>query len=136
MYENLQEIFCRTTETRGPKFQITFLLPKISAHSSKSRADILEGVSAGLNSDKMTFRFYLGADNTSSFDIVRNTIQTLSFLPSDNSISTESWKVDPGIVVDNRSIGWDPLVLNLVSMAQDTVCLVLSPAGLRNTEGQ
>ena len=88
------------------------------------------GVSAGLNSNNMTFRFYLGADNTSSFNIVRNTIQTLSFLPSDNSISTESWKVDPGIVVDNRSIGWDPPVLNIVAMGQDTACLMLSPAEL------
>ena len=78
----------------------------------------------------MTFRIYLGSDNTSSFDITRNTIQTLTFLPSDNSISTESWKVDPGIVEDNRSIGWDPIVLNLFSMGQDTASLVLSPAGL------
>lgn len=88
------------------------------------------GVSTGLNSNKMTFRIYLGADNTSSFDITRNTIQTLTFFPSDNSISTESWKVDPGIVEDNRSISWEPSVLNLLSMSKDTVCLVLSPAGL------
>jgi hypothetical protein len=131
MYENLQGNLL--PDNRDPWAKIPDNIP-----SAKNLCTFIEiegryiggGVSAGLNSDKMTFRFYLGADNTSSFDIVRNTIQTLSFLPSDNSISTESWKVDPGIVVDNRSIGWDPLVLNLVSMAQDTVCLVLSPAGL------
>ncbi len=88
------------------------------------------GVSIGLNSNNMTFRIYLGADNTSSFDITRNTIHTLTFLPSDNSISTESWKVDPGVVEDNRSIGWEPLVLNLSSLGKDTATLALYPIGL------
>ena len=131
MYENLQGNLL--PDNRDPWAKIPDNIP-----SAKNLCTFIEiegryiggGVSAGLNSDNMTFRFYLGADNTSSFDIVRNTIQTLSFLPSDNSISTESWKVDPGIVVDNRSIGWDPPVLNIVAMEQDTACLVLSPAGL------
>ncbi|HKM12210.1 MAG TPA: DUF4906 domain-containing protein [Bacteroidales bacterium] len=131
MYENLQGNLL--PDNRDPWAKIPDNIP-----SAKNLCTFIEiegryiggGVSAGLNSDKMTFRFYLGADNTSSFDIVRNTIQTLSFLPSDNSISTESWKVDPGIVVDNRSIGWNPPVLNIVAMGQDTACLVLSPAGL------
>ena len=131
MYENLQGNLL--PDNRDPWAKIPDNIP-----SAKNLCTFIEiegryiggGVSAGLNSNNMTFRFYLGADNTSSFNIVRNTIQTLSFLPSDNSISTESWKVDPGIVVDNRSIGWDPPVLNIVAMGQDTACLMLSPAEL------
>lgn len=131
MYENLQGNLL--PDNRDPWAKIPDNIP-----AAKHLCTFIEiegkyiggGVSAGLNAEKMTFRIYLGSDNTSSFDITRNTIQTLTFLPSDNSISTESWKVDPGIVEDNRSIGWDPLVLNLFSMGHDTASLVLSPAGL------
>ena len=131
MYENLQGTLL--PENSDPWAKIPGNIPTV-----KDLCTFLEiegryiggGVSTGLNSDKMTFRIYLGADNTSSFDITRNTIQTLTFFPSDNSISTESWKVDPGVVEDDRSIGWEPSVLNLLSMGKDTVSLVLSPAGL------
>lgn len=131
MYENLQGNLLPDNE--DPWAKIPDNIP-----SAKDLCTYLEiegryiggGVSTGLNSEKMTFRIYLGADNTSSFDIKRNTLHTLTFLPSDTSISTESWKVDPGIVEDNRGIGWDPLILNIIPLGKDSANLLLSPVGL------
>ncbi|NMB37487.1 MAG: DUF4906 domain-containing protein [Bacteroidales bacterium] len=131
MYENLQGNLLPDNE--DPWAKIPDNIP-----SAKDLCTFLEiegryiggGVSTGLNSENMIFRIYLGADNTSSFDIKRNTLHTLTFLPSDSSISAESWKVDPGVVEDNRAIGWDPIILNLIPLGKDSANLLLSPAGL------
>lgn len=131
MFENLQGILLPNNKDPWSKIPDNIPLAKDLCTFIEIEGEYMGGgVSTGLNSEKMTFRIYLGADNTSSFDIMRNTIQTLTLFPSDNSISAQSWKVDPGIVEDNRSIGWEPLAINLLSMGKDTATLQLSPTSL------
>ncbi|MBQ6073091.1 MAG: DUF4906 domain-containing protein [Bacteroidales bacterium] len=68
----------------------------------------LEGV-AGLNGGSsrympVKYRFYLGGDATSNFDVKRNTVLTVRLVLTDSGIERDepSWKVEKGEIVDNR----------------------------------
>lgn len=47
---------------------------------------------------KITYRFYLGQDATSDFNIIRNTENSVTLIPSREAITRPSWQVDGGNV--------------------------------------
>lgn len=46
----------------------------------------------------VTYRFYLGQDDTGDFNITRNTENTVTLIPSREAITRPSWKIDAGEV--------------------------------------
>lgn len=69
-----------------------------------------------------TYRFYLGADNTQDFDVVRNRRSTVTLCPTDEwvnnaikevkqeadwTMETPIWKVEAGDFTDTRSVAWE-----------------------------
>lgn len=46
----------------------------------------------------ITYRFYLGQDETSDFNVIRNTDNAVTLIPSRDAITRPSWKVDGGNV--------------------------------------
>ena len=60
----------------------------------------------GVSSDNITYRMYLGRDNTSNFDVCRNTVYCLTFIPTEQEIygSRGSWKIESGNWVRESSV--------------------------------
>lgn len=52
--------------------------------------------SNGISSDNITYRMYLGSDNTSNFDVRRNTVYNLTLIPTEGEIYgfRGSWKIE------------------------------------------
>lgn len=52
----------------------------------------------GISSDNIIYRMYLGHDNTSNFDVCRNTLYCLTFIPTEQEIYGRrgSWKIESG----------------------------------------
>lgn len=69
--------------------------------------------------DSLKYRFYLGENNTSNFDIHRNTSYHYTLAPTGDGISECSWRVDTAGFIKNPEI--DPDIVNISS---DTVNIV------------
>lgn len=74
------------------------------------------------SSDDITYRMYLGKDNTTNFDVRRNTVYTLTLIPSEEEIYGDrgSWKIS--------SSGW-------VKIQERTVTLVPSVSEIETWGG-
>lgn len=83
------------------------LLPDNDASASKvpdnipGKADVcsyieVSGTFTGENSlvGPVTYRFYLGQDTTTDFNVIRNTDNAVTLIPSRESIATPTWQVD------------------------------------------
>ena len=60
----------------------------------------------GISSDDIIYRMYLGHDNTSNFDVCRNTVYCLTFIPTEQEIYGRrgSWKIESGNWVRESSV--------------------------------
>jgi len=52
-------------------------------------------------SGTVTFRFYLGTDNCSNFDVERNSVYHVVLYPEDDPAGTDSWKISADVTVDD-----------------------------------
>lgn len=80
--------------------------PKSKIPATQAQKDVctyLEMVCSYARTDKradnVTYRIYLGENNTSDFSIVRNTVYTLTLRPTDAGIDQPSWRLDPGDIL-------------------------------------
>ena len=62
---------------------------------------------------EVLYRFYLGQDATSDFNVIRNTENAVTLRPSRDAIATPSWLVEPDVyadvplfVLDNQNCVW------------------------------
>ena len=91
----------------------------------------------------LTYRFYLGRDNCSDFDVVRNTANTVTLVLSDQAVwdaidegdspAEPLWKVEAGSFADDRSIAWSEASLLILSSGVATAGVILSPPGMSYT---
>ncbi len=68
---------------------------------------------AGISSDELVYRMYLGKDNVSDFNIVRNTDNLLTLSVTDEGAFRVSWRVDIGNVNDRRKLYFTRKVLEV-----------------------
>ena len=52
----------------------------------------------------VTYRFYLGRDNCSDFNLERNTINNITLCLSENIINKLTWKIESSVTVDDESV--------------------------------
>lgn len=54
--------------------------------------------SGGISCDDITYRMYPGSDNTSNFDVRRNTVYSITLIPTEDEIHGKrgSWKIESG----------------------------------------
>lgn len=84
------------------------------------------GVSAPI-----TYRMYLGKDNCKDFNIVRNTVNTLTLELTDEGALNSSWKVERGSVTDNRILEFAKKSLTVLPDGKKYNCSINSkPSGL------
>ena len=77
-----------------------------------------------------TYRMFLGSDATTNFDILRNTEYTLTLSVTDLGVFRESWKVERGGVTDERSLRFEPSVVEISSPGSSQTALVCQPSGI------
>ena len=72
------------------------------------------------------YRMYLGKDNITNFDIVRNTLMSVSIVTSEESLDQVSWKVTPDYVqhVTSLTLDHDDLVLEIGNTGQLTATVL------------
>ena len=85
----------------------------------------------GLYSDnglvkEMTYRFYLGEDELSSFDIVRNSVYTVLVRLTPAGTMMDCWKITPGETTDNRTMSFVPDCLDLLCLTEGATTVVTS----------
>ena len=83
----------------------------------------------GLSSDDITYRMFLGGDSTSNFDIKRNTIYTVTLIPTEDEIdgSRGSWKVVSRDWDDMRSMIFDPEDITVPSLGSASARVAMDP---------
>lgn len=81
----------------------------------------------------VTYRFCPGKDATSDFDVQRNTVNTVTLVLSDSSITAAapSWKVEKGSFNDYRTLALPDGTVDLPGPEEVTVAVTRSPASLR-----
>ena len=82
------------------------------------------------SSQNMKYRFYLGANTTDNFDVVRNTTHTLTLSLSDEGAHEGSWRVDLGDITDTRSIAFSSAPLIVEGGNEGVLSIVTKPASL------
>lgn len=81
----------------------------------------------------VTYRFCPGQDDTGDFDVVRNTVNTVTLVLSDSSITadTPSWKVEKGSFDDFRALALPDVTVDLPGPEEVAVAVTRSPSSLR-----
>ena len=77
------------------------------------------------------YRFYLGRNATSNFDVVRNTVNKVTLTLTDNNVNRGSWKIETGAFNDKASLSFRPAVREIPYLSSADVVLDVSPAGLK-----
>lgn len=78
-----------------------------------------------------TYRFYLGQNATRNFDVVRNTINTVTLVLTDSNVDRGSWKVEVGPYNEKASLLFTPATLELPWMSTGTVGIRARPTNLK-----
>ena len=83
----------------------------------------------GLSSDNITYRMFLGGDSTSNFDIKRNTIYTITLIPTEDEIdgSRGSWKIVSRDWDDMRSMIFNPEDITVPSLGSASAVVSMDP---------
>jgi len=83
----------------------------------------------GLMSDDITYRMFLGANASSNFDIRRNTVYTVTLIPTEEEIMGErgSWKVVSRDWDDSRSMIFLPESITVPSLGSASSVLNMDP---------
>lgn len=76
------------------------------------------------------YRFYLGQNATRNFDVVRNTVCTVTLQLRDDNVESGSWKVETGPYEEKASLSFARTVLNLPWMTSAWVAVNVSPSNL------
>lgn len=76
------------------------------------------------------YRFYLGQNATRNFDVVRNTVCTVTLQLRDDNVESGSWKVETGAYEEKASLSFDRAVLNLPWMTSAAIGINVSPSNL------
>lgn len=78
----------------------------------------------------VTYRFYLGQDATRNFDVIRNTVTTVTLVLHDDNVENGSWKVEAGPYDEKASLAFKSAALELPWMTSSSVAVLASPANL------
>ena len=78
----------------------------------------------------VTYRFYLGKNATCNFDVVRNTVNTVTLMLQDDNVECGSWKVEAGPYSEQASLAFDRSVLEIPWMSSGRVSISASPGNL------
>lgn len=81
-------------------------------------------------SRSVTYRFYLGQDATRNFDVIRNTVTTVTLVLHDDNVEKGSWKVEAGPYNEKASLAFTPAALELPWLTSGSVAVHASPANL------
>ena len=76
------------------------------------------------------YRFYLGQNATRNFDVIRNTVHTVTLQLRDDNVESGSWKVEAGPYEEKAVLSFDRAVLNLPWMTSGAVGVNVSPGNL------
>lgn len=76
----------------------------------------------------VTYRFYLGQNATSNFDVFRNTVNTVTLVLTDSNLDRGSWKVEAGPFNERASLSFN-------TSAYQLPWLTIGQVGLRKTPG-
>lgn len=80
-------------------------------------------------SGRDSYRMYLGSDNSSNFDLRRNSLYRLTFIPSEDNMRKEgNWKITASDWTDRRSMYFTSSLLNVMPGKEKSVELKFSPA--------
>ena len=83
--------------------------------------------SGGLSATHI-YRMYLGQDNTTNFDVIRNTVYEYTLTLTDDAFLRASWKAERKVTSDSRKMSFDK---NLYEVESEENCIVgmnFSPA--------
>lgn len=81
-------------------------------------------------SENLTYRMYLGRDNCSNFDIIRNRDNNITLTLSDTGKNRASWKVEEVSGSDSRSLAWSSNYLQIYRSGEYHTGLSVNPAGM------
>ncbi len=80
-------------------------------------------------SGRDSYRMYLGSDNTSNFDLRRNSLYRLTFIPSEDNMRKEgNWKITASDWTDTRRMYFSSSYLKVAPGKEKSVELLFSPA--------
>lgn len=79
----------------------------------------------------VTYRFYLGQNTTRNFDVVRNTVNTVTLQLTDENVDRGSWKVEAGPFTERASIAFARSTLEIPWLSSGSVGVNVSPANLK-----
>ena len=96
----------------------------------EGQATMTDGSALGI---PVKYRFYLGANATTDFDVKRNSVYTVTLCLTDAAIerSEPSWKVEKGAYTDDRSLVFSIPSLQLKRGGSSQAGVVRHPAGLK-----
>lgn len=103
---------------------------KISGSEKCSYLEVKASYCAqGLMSDDITYRMFLGGNASSNFDIRRNTVYTVTLIPTEDEIMGErgSWKVVSRDWDDSRSMIFLPESITVPSLGSASSVLRMDP---------
>ncbi|MDO5442101.1 MAG: DUF4906 domain-containing protein [Bacteroidia bacterium] len=89
-------------------------------------------VSGPLSCNDIKYRFYLGDDSTSNFDVKRNTRYSVTLYPSEKEIDGHrgSWKIESSGWNDDRSLAFNPKAVTIESLQRGCTDIVKSPSDI------
>lgn len=87
----------------------------------------------GIRRSGLKYRLYLGQNMTNDFNVVRNTLNkiTLSLASEGGNDLHESWRVEGGVLTDERTIVFDPNPVTVPSKGTATCTVTTSPSGVK-----
>lgn len=78
----------------------------------------------------VTYRFYLGQNATRNFDVVRNTVNTVTLVLHDDNVESGSWKLEAGPFDEKASLAFSPSALELPWLTTASVGIQAAPGNL------
>ena len=103
---------------------------KVSGSDMCSYLEVEASYSAqGLTSDNVIYRMYLGDDATTNFDVRRNTIYTLTLIPTEDEILGDkgSWKIESSDWDDIRIMSFEPMSIEVPALGSESATLEMYP---------
>lgn len=81
----------------------------------------------------LTYRFYLGRNATTDFDVRRNEVHTVTLVLTDDAIEQDapSWKIEKGSYTDTRALAFADRTLSVSPGSQVAAALQRSPESLK-----
>lgn len=79
----------------------------------------------------VTYRFYLGQNATCNFDVVRNTVNTVTLVLTNDNLDRGSWKVEAGPYDERASLAFRYGEVALPWLSSVTTPLLITPSNLK-----